>query len=211
MSVKDLEKKLSEYEKQLKTNQFIQGPNPSYEDSELFETLIKNNYKPSQDKFPSVWAWYSLMILFEDEVIKEWKQKSNQENKKGKGKHKNVVEEPAEPEEPEKFPYKEEYKKIIDDQKQKHSNEKSIVFLEINPENTKINLDDLAKKIFKDVKRDNIKWFEKYEIKEFAFKIKKLIIGMLVGLNASVQDVMDQLETWEEEIQSVEFASFNQV
>ena len=208
MSSKNLEKKLSEYEKQLKNNLFVQGPNPSYEDSELFETLIKNNYKPSQEKFPSVWAWYSLMILFEDEVIKEWKLKSNQDNKKGKNKQKKVVEEP---EEPEKFPYKEEYKKIINDQKQKHSNEKSIVFLQINPENTKIDLDNLAKKVIKDIKREDIKWFEKYEIKDFAFKVKKLIMGMLVGLNASVQDVMDQLETWEEEIQSVEFASFNQV
>ena len=208
MSLKDLEKKLSEYEKQLKNNQFVQGPNPSYEDSELFETLIKNNYKPSQEKFPSVWAWYSLMILFEDEVIKEWKLKSNQENKKGKSKHKQVVEEP---EEPEKFPYKEEYKKIINDQKLKHSNEKSVVFLEINPENTEINLDNLAKKVVKDIKREDIKWFEKYEIKEFAFEVKKLIMGMVVGLNGSVQDVMDQLETWEEEIQSVEFASFNQL
>ena len=33
---------------------------------------------------------------------------------------------------------------------------------------------------------------------------------MNVGNETSVQDIIDQLETWEEDIQSVDFALFNQ-
>lgn len=82
--------------------------------------------------------------------------------------------------------------------------------MEIKPENEEENLDNLAKKIFKEIKRKGLKWSEKYEISEFAFKVKKLIVGMNVGMDTSVQDIIDQLETWEEEIQSVDFYLFNQ-
>ncbi len=33
---------------------------------------------------------------------------------------------------------------------------------------------------------------------------------MNVSMETSVQDIIDQLETWEEEIQSVDYAFFNQ-
>ena len=33
---------------------------------------------------------------------------------------------------------------------------------------------------------------------------------MNVKMETSVQDIIDQLETWEEEIQSVDFLAFNQ-
>ena len=62
----------------------------------------------------------------------------------------------------------------------------------------------------KEIKREGMKWIEKYEIKEIGFNIKKLIMGMKVKMNTSVQDIIDQLETWEECIQSVDFALFTQ-
>ena len=62
----------------------------------------------------------------------------------------------------------------------------------------------------KEIKRNGLKWSDKYEIEEMAFKIKKLIMGLNVGLDTSVQNIIDQLETWEEEIQSVDFSLFSQ-
>ena len=82
--------------------------------------------------------------------------------------------------------------------------------MEIKPENEEQDLDILAKKILKEIKRNGLKWSEKYEIEEIGFKIKKLIMGMNVRMETSVQDIIDQLETWEEEIQSVDFALFSQ-
>ena len=157
------------------------------------------------------------MILFEDEVIKEWLKKGPKENKKENKKekknkekkaHKNI--EPYISGEPDNFEEKPEYKEKNLENIKKHKDEKSNVFLEIKPENGEQDLNILAKKIKKDIKRNGLKWSEKYEIEDIGFKIKKLIMGMNVGMDTSVQDIIDQLETWEEEIQSVDFALFSQ-
>ena len=217
-----LENKLKESEVSLKDNLFITGCEPSYEDAYLFKLLTEAGIRPPQQKYPSVWAWYSLMILFEDEVINEWLKKSgkehhkkenkkeNKKEKKNKEKKENKKMEPCICDMPDNFEEKPEYKEKIKEQINKHKDETSNVFLEINPENEEQDLDKLAKRILKEIKRNGLKWSEKYEIKEIGFKIKKLIMGMNVAMDTSVQDIIDQLETWEEEIQSVDFALFNQ-
>ena len=156
------------------------------------------------------------MVLFEDEVIMEWIKNSNKEkhNKKENKKEKKVNKnnEPYICDIPDNFEEKPEYLEKIKEDINKHKNEKSNVFLEINPESVNEGLDsnNSAKKIMKEIKRDGLKWSEKYEIKEIGFKIKKLIMGMNIGNETSVKDIVDQLETWEEEIQSVDFALFCQ-
>ena len=79
---------LADLEKKLANNLFVKGAQPSHEDAEAFEKFITAKCVPDQDKFPSVWAWYSLMVLFEDYVIKSWKASSKPEQGKkgGKGK-----------------------------------------------------------------------------------------------------------------------------
>ena len=217
-----LKKLLKTHEITLKDNLFIGGSEPSYEDAVLFKSIIKAHFKPSKKEYPSIWAWYSLIVLFEDEVIMEWIKNSNKEkhNNKENKKEKNKINEKKvnknnEPyicDIPDDFEEKPEYLEKIKEDINKHKNEKSNVFLEINPksENEGQDLNNLAKKIMKEIKRDGLKWSEKYEIKEIGFKIKKLIVGMSVGNETSVQDIIDQLETWEEEIQSVDFALFCQ-
>ena len=228
-----LKKLLKDNENTLKDNLFLSGNEPSGEDAKFFKLLLDANYKPSQKEYPSVWAWYSLMILFDDDVIIEWLKASSKSNKKEKDKgneshkgndnqkeskkdkkHKEKKEhrcnDPYICDQPDNFEEKPEYEEKVKEQKNKHKDETSNVFLEIKPENEEENLDNLAKKIFKEIKRKGLKWSEKYEIIEFAFKAKKLIVGMNVGMDTSVQDIIDQLETWEEEIQSVDFYLFNQ-
>ena len=218
-----LKKMLKEYEISLKDNLFINGSEPSYEDAQFFKLLLNSQYKPQKKEYPSIWSWYSLMILFEDEVIKEWLKKGPKENKKenkhkdenkkekknkDKKLHKNL--EPFIGGEPDNFEEKPEYKEMILESIKKHKNEKSNVFIEIKPENEEQDLNILAKKIMKDIKRNGLKWSERIEIEEIGFKIKKLIMGMNVEMDTSVQDIIDQLETWEEEIQSVDFVLFSQ-
>ena len=77
---------LNDLEKKLANNLFVKGAQPSHEDAEAFEKFITAKCVPDQDKFPSVWAWYSLMVLFEDEVIKSWKAAPKQEQQKKGGK-----------------------------------------------------------------------------------------------------------------------------
>ena len=232
-----LKKMLIDNEHTLKDNLFLSGSEPSGEDAKFFKLLLDANYKPSQKEYPSVWAWYSLMILFDDDVIIEWlkasaksnkkknkkekdkeneshkgkdNQKENKKDKKHKEKKEHRCNDPFICDQPDNFEEKPEYEEKVKEQKNKHKDETSNVFLEIKPENKEENLDNLAKKIFKEIKRNGLKWNEKYEISEFAFKAKKLIVGMNVGMDTSVQDIIDQLETWEEEIQSVDFYLFNQ-
>ena len=190
----------------LKDNLFLGGDEPSYKDAEFFRYLIKNKYKPEKEEYPSIWAWYSIMILFEDEVIKEWMRHPNKNSKKKN----NILNETFICDEPDDYDINQNYKDIIMEQRNKHKDEISNVIIEIKPENTEIDLNLLAKKIMKEIKREGLYWNDKYKIKEFAFGVKKLIMGMNVKMETSVQDIIDQLETWEEEIQSVDFLAFNQ-
>ena len=62
----------------------------------------------------------------------------------------------------------------------------------------------------KEIKREGLVWNNEYEIKELGFGVKILLIGLNSKMNTSVQDIIDQLETWEELIQSVDYALFTQ-
>ena len=78
---------LADLEKRLENNLFIKGAHPSYEDAVNFNKLYEAKFIPDQDKYPSVWAWYSLMVVFEDEVVNSWKPTEKpKEQKGGKGK-----------------------------------------------------------------------------------------------------------------------------
>ena len=199
---------LKENEIFLKDNLFIGGEQPNYEDAKFFKLLIDNKYKPDQKIFPSVWAWYSIMILFEDEIIKEW---LRHPVKTVKNKIKNKISsEQYILDVPDNYDINLDYEDKIEEQRSKHKDEVSIVFLEIKPDNVDMDLNILAKKIMKDIKRQGLVWNDKYEIKEYAFGVKILLLGMYVKTYTSVQDIIDQLETWEEDIQYVDYALFTQ-
>ena len=57
---------------------------------------------------------------------------------------------------------------------------------------------------------DGLSWNTGYKLEEVAFGIKKLVIAFLAEDDkVSVQEIIDTLESWEDEIQSVETVSFN--
>ena len=192
----------------LKDNLFIGGDEPNYFDAKFFKLLIDNKYTPDQKIFPSVWAWYSIIILFDDEIIKEWLRHPIK-NIKNKNKNKKSSE-PYILDFPDDYDINLDYKDKIKEQKEKQKDEISKVFLEIKPDNVDIDLNLLAKKIMKEIKREGLVWNNKYEIIELGFDVKILLIGLNAKNNTSVQDIIDQLETWEELIQSVDYALFTQ-
>ena len=68
----------------------------------------------------------------------------------------------------------------------------------------------LAEKIINTIKRDGLSWNKGYKLEEVAFGVKKLIIAFLVeDEKCGVQDIVDELESWENDIQSVDVVSFN--
>ena len=224
---------LADLEKKLANNLFVKGAQPSHDDAEAFQKFITAKCVPDQDKYPSVWAWYSLMVLFEDEVIKSWKPsgKPEQQGKKGgkggKGKggkkEEEKKEEKAEEEDLDLFGEEtEEDKKAIEEMKKNRKKEKegkkgkkkevdkSHVILEVKGWEADQDLEALAKKILTTIKKDGLSWNTGYKLEEVAFGVKKLIIAFLVEDDkCSVQEIVDELESWENDIQSVEVVSFN--
>ena len=231
---------LADLEKKLENNLFVNGAQPSQDDAQAFEKFITAKCVPDQDKFPSVWAWYSLMVLFEDEVIKSWKPsgKPNQQQQKGgkgekggekggkKGKKDKKEEKPkkdddvdvddldlfGEETEVDKKA-KEDMKKKNQESKKKGKKkeiDKSHVILEVKGWEANQDLEALAKKIISTIKKDGLSWNTGYKLEEVAFGVKKLIIAFLAeDEKCSVQEIVDELESWEDDIQSVDVVSFN--
>ena len=224
---------LADFEKKLENNLFVNGAQPSQDDAQAFEKFITAKCVPDQDKFPSVWAWYSLMVLFEDEVIKSWKpsgkpdqgKKGGKQEKGGKGKKDKKKDETKEDKKGDDDDLdlfgddNEEDKKALEEMKKKNKEkkkgkkkevDKSHVILEVKGWEAEQDLEALAKKIISTIKKDGLSWNTGYKLEEVAFGVKKLVIAFLAeDEKCSVQEIVDELESWENDIQSVEVVSFN--
>ena len=88
--------------------------------------------------------------------------------------------------------------------------DKSHVILEVKGWEAEQDLEALAKKIISTIKKDGLSWNIGYKLEEVAFGVKKLVIAFLAeDEKCSVQEIVDELESWENDIQSVEVVSFN--
>lgn len=94
--------------------------------------------------------------------------------------------------------------------KKKKEVDKSHVILEVKGWDADQDLESLAKKIISTIKKDGLSWNTGYKLEEVAFGVKKLVIAFLAeDEKCSVQEIVDELESWENDIQSVEVVSFN--
>ena len=212
---------LADLEKKLENNLFVKGAQPSQDDAEAFCKFVTAKCVPDQDKYPSVWAWYSLMVLFEDEVIKSWKpqggkQEQHKKEKEGKKEEKKDDDDDmdlfGEETEEDKLAKEEMKKKNKENKKGKKKKEvdKSHVILEVKGWDAEQDLEALAKKIISTIKKDGLSWNTGYKLEEVAFGVKKLVIAFLAeDEKCSVQEIVDELESWENDVQSVEVVSFN--
>ena len=229
------EDKLQGYDKKLENNLFFKGPQPSNEDAEVLEELTKEKCVPDQEKFPNLFAWYSLVILFKDEVVATWKKpEQHQKGKKGKKEEKkdekkeekkekkddeideddlfgDETEEDKKVKE-EAHKKREEEKKEDGKKKKKVEVQKSLVLIDVKVYSPEQDYDALAEKILKNVKRDGLVWKTEYKLAEVAFGVKKIVMGMVVeDEKVSVDDIIDELTSWADEIQSVDIVAFNKL
>lgn len=63
--------KFAGYEKKLSNNQWLAGKEPTAEDVKAFNE-IKAEGVPSSEDYPALFAWYSMLTNFSDEVINSW-------------------------------------------------------------------------------------------------------------------------------------------
>jgi elongation factor 1-beta len=228
------EETLTAMEGKLKDNLFLRGGNPSGEDADALESFQQAKFIPDQEKNPNVWAWYSLMVLFEDEVVKSWKKEKKEKGEKGekgkggKGKKKDEKKEEKKEEKNEDDDFDpfaeetEEDKANLAKLKEKNKGEKkkekkaevqkSFVLIDVKVFEPEQDLDALAHKIQTTIKRDGLVWKQEYKLQEVAFGVKKIVMGLIVDdETVSVDDIIDELTSWENEIQSVDIVAFNKL
>ena len=193
--------KLEEINSSLNDKLFINGDQPSSEDAEIFEK-IRHNFILDKGDYPNIFAWLQFMTLFENKVIESWKI-----NKKGKNNE----------EENEEDEFNLLLNKIYEEKQKKSKNKNneneihySFVLLEIKVWDSEQDLDALAKKI-QNIEKEGLVWKKEYKLKEIIFGIQKILMGLIVNDDIiSIDEIIDEIQSWEDEVQSLEMA-FNKL
>jgi elongation factor 1-beta len=229
------ESHLTSLDASLKDNLYIGGHSPNAEDALVFEQFAHGKTEPNQDKHPNLWAWFSLIILFRDPIRESWKAQAAVQAPKGSN-QKKPAEKKEEPKPAAKAPAKDDDDDLFGDDgddsaalealKKKKEQEKlekekkkkkeapiakSLVLLDIKVWEPEQDLDELASRVIK-IEKDGLLWKTEYRLDDVAFGVKKIVIGMTVeDAKVSVEDIIEELLTWEDDIQSIDIVAFNKI
>jgi len=89
---------------------------------------------------------------------------------------------------------------------------KSIVLLDIKVFEIEQDLNALAQKVLTQIKKDGLVWKTEFQLLDVAFGIKKVRMGCVVeDEKVSVDDIIDDIQAWEDDVQSVDIVSFNKL
>ena len=88
---------------------------------------------------------------------------------------------------------------------------KSLIIFEVKPYEAETNLDHLAAKILA-IQMDGLFWKTEYKKMPIAYGVEKIVIGCVVeDAKVSTDDLQEQIEAFEDEVQSVDIAAFNKI
>ena len=83
---------------------------------------------------------------------------------------------------------------------------KSLILFEVKVWDHDQDYDALA------IEKDGLFWKTKYVLEDVAFGVKKIVIGLVVeDAKVSVEDLIEEIESWEDDVQSVDIAAFNKI
>jgi elongation factor 1-beta len=223
---------LEKLETHFRDNLFVGGNFPNVEDALLFEQYITSNAEPSQASHPNLWSWFSLTSIYTPAVKGSWKQVAGkkEEPKKAEAKKpetkkaENKKEEPKKDDDIDLFGDDDEgdaaaleamkKKKAEEKKTEKKKVEviaKSLILLDVKVWDPEQDYDALAKKILA-IEKDGLFWKSEYQLKDVAFGVKKIVIGLVVeDEKVSVDDIIDEIQSWEDDVQSVDIACFNKI
>merc|ERR1712160_131579 len=91
----------------------------------------------------------------------------------------------------------------------KEAKQRTLCAIEIKPFGTEQDLNVLFKKIITEIKQDGLKWAEACALQDVAFGIKKIVTTFTIGAANSSDDVIEAIEAFDDEVQSVELLSMN--
>ena len=145
---------------------------------------MRHNFQLDKTLYPNIFAWLQFISLYEDNVIQSWKNINNNEFD------------------------------LILFEKTNNKNNKipySIILLEIKIWDSEQDLEHLVNKIHK-IEKEGLYWKKEYKLEEIAFGIKKIILTLIVDDDKiSIDELIDQIESWENEIHSVDILSFKEL
>jgi elongation factor 1-beta len=228
---------LTTLDNHLKDNLYIGGNFPNFEDACVWEQYQNAKTEPCQEKHLNLWSWYSLVVLYPSKVKETWKavkpvEKKPAEQKPKPAKKEEKTEEKTE--EPKKTEKKadddldlfgddneEDAKAMAELQKKKDEEKKnlpkktliakSLIILDIKVWDPEQDYDALAKKVLT-IERDGLFWKTEYQLHDVAYGVKKIVIGLVIEDDkVSVDDIVEEIQGWEEEVQSVDIAAFNKI
>jgi len=223
------ESKLLEIENHLSNNAYLSaGPLPGPQDAQVFFSL---KGAPDSVKYFHFFHWFATLSIFNPAVIQSWATpKKEHEHKEHKHveKKEQAKETPAEAKKDEgddlfgeedadavaklKAKQEEEAKQKAAGKKVKAAViPKSIVMFDVKIFEEEQDLDALAKKIL-EIKMDGLVWTQEYKKLPVAYNIKKLQLGCIIEDDkVATDDIFDQILAWEDEVQSVDVASFQKL
>jgi elongation factor 1-beta len=89
---------------------------------------------------------------------------------------------------------------------------KSMITIDVKPFDDETCLETLAKKIKGEIAMDGLVWAKEHKLIPLAFGIKKLQVTAIVEDDkVSTEDLTDEIEAYEDEVQSTDIAAFNKV
>merc|ERR1712161_135352 len=91
----------------------------------------------------------------------------------------------------------------------KEAKQRTLCAIEVKPFGTEQDLMALFRKFSSEIKQDGLKWAENCSLVDVAFGIKKIVTTFTMGAANSSDDVIEAIEAYEDDVQSVELLSMN--
>lgn len=157
---------------------------------------------PNVNKFPNLYYWYMNLVCFKPEAIKGWETAHKKDDNDD-----DDFDVFGDVDEEELKAVKEKQTAAMQ-KKKKELVAKSIVAIHVKPWGEEQNLEELAAKI-QAINLDGCIWFKDFKLIPVAFGIKKLEIACIIeDEKVSTDDFIEIIESWEDDVQSVDIASF---
>jgi len=193
---------------------YVQGWEYSEADSEYF---AKFESWPESVKYPHASRWYyhiaaikgvrgpvSAPVAASATVVPEKKEEEDDFDVFGED-----DDEEEEPKESRKDMMARLKKEAEERTAKKEAKQRTLCAIEVKPFGTEQDLMALFKKFSSEIKQDGLKWAENCSLVDVAFGIKKIVTTFTMGAANSSDDVIEAIEAYEDDVQSVELLSMN--
>ena len=86
----------------------------------------------------------------------------------------------------------------------KEKKQRTLVTIEVKPWGTEQDLKVLWKKITTEIEQPTLKWGQNCHLADVAYGIKKICMSFTMGMQDSSDEIIEKIEAFEDEVQSVE-------